>query len=93
MSRFLYKRALMRRNYFRLIESKYNMNYKVSEGYDFLMAAARKKETQDIVKQHWQSKITRELSRIDTDPYSLKDLKVMSSMRVSNVEHQEIAGN
>ena len=50
MSRFLYKRALVRRNYFRLIETKYNMNYKVAMGFDFLMSAARKPETKESIK-------------------------------------------
>ena len=50
VSRFLYKRALVRRNYFRLIETKYNMNYKVAMGFDFLMSAARRPETKEAIK-------------------------------------------
>lgn len=53
VARFLYKRALIRRNYFRLIETTYNMTYKVQLGYDFLQAACRKQETRDYIKHFW----------------------------------------
>ena len=86
----MYKRALTRRNTFKYYETFYNSKYEVKKkSYDFLIAASKSEATRDIIRRHWQGKITEERSKISFDPYKLKDLQKLSTISLSVIEKEE----